>query len=796
MSIHENKNNLGETDFDDLIEQNEPTILNEDDDEMNPYAAENDGIHAANLSPSIGLNNNIENIHIEFNEEEYNKFSDELMNESHDDMEMSAIQFIDDPKNNDEVKKLIINQVFRGNINKLNAKKNEINRRNDIMRSVTTGKFNNTSNKEQIEKKVKESLKLYTPRSNNHSYNPTKLAPSNPIFPKPVQIITSSTNITSNNCHSMLPNHRLTMLRSKPIELPPSPYKNDDPISLGPTPIREVPNLQIRNIPGQKSHGFNFDLPNKFLGNDQGLLAGDRGWDYTALDPIQEKPNQMSLAEIVTKVLQEVITGKVTDIETAIGKLRTNYEDNNIFANNKKHNIILLNFDDDMMRPVFKIEEKYLDIIKNWYSICDISIDIEETECYIPEMITSQDISGVLFQDINYKFKDEYLNNYIPIVINNIMSNRAIKVYETKYFEKPVTYVNEQKGAFGTKDILQGLGVSLPNNIIPDEFKPLNHNNFQYDPNIIELKQHILPDIGYYNKLNNLVDGEVCAPYNTVESHEIKPYKKGNYLSFNVDYDVLSPEFGDFCEVIIDIDDFIKNKDKQKRTVSSVFVLINEKYLQTITIENPENDVLYIIKNYPEFGFIKLFGITTNNNDIIKFIEREFNNETFNDIDEVNKKLMVVSQYIEFSNKHNDTNTSVLSEENQVKKFLNFKYTINNDINFKMKASVLHDAIINSNYVKISPDKLTGFKNRLSKYLKDIGLQKKRYNDGFYYYGILEKEPYAEHNSRDNKPNLDTLKEYIMKRDEEKKNYKFTLEENGYNKKDFFWCFQFNPDEQ
>lgn len=35
--------------------------------------------------------------------------------------------------------------------------------------------------------------------------------------------------------------------------------------------------------------------------------------------------------------------------------------------------------------------------------------------------------------------------------------------------------------------------------------------------------------------------------------------------------------------------------------------------------------------------------------------------------------------------------------------------------------------------------------------LKDIGLQKKRYNDGFYYYGILE-------NTRDNKNILTLMK--------------------------------------
>ena len=36
---------------------------------------------------------------------------------------------------------------------------------------------------------------------------------------------------------------------------------------------------------------------------------------------------------------------------------------------------------------------------------------------------------------------------------------------------------------------------------------------------------------------------------------------------------------------------------------------------------------------------------------------------------------------------------------------------------------------------------MAGFKNRLSNYLKELNLQKKRYSDGYYYYGIVKKAP-------------------------------------------------------
>jgi hypothetical protein len=126
--------------------------------------------------------------------------------------------------------------------------------------------------------------------------------------------------------------------------------------------------------------------------------------------------------------------------------------------------------------------------------------------------------------------------------------------------------------------------------------------------------------------------------------------------------------------------------------------------------------------------------------------------------------------YIDFSNKHNDTNNISTSEEQQVKKFLHSKYIIDDDINHKMKASILYDLIINSNVVKIDNDKISGFRTRLSKYLKEIGLHKKRYNDGFYYYGIIKKTP-NEFNI--NEPKINIINEFERRLNE----YKIPLSE-------------------
>ena len=122
-------------------------------------------------------------------------------------------------------------------------------------------------------------------------------------------------------------------------------------------------------------------------------------------------------------------------------------------------------------------------------------------------------------------------------------------------------------------------------------------------------------------------------------------------------------------------------------------------------------------------------------------MKREFHCVGFNHVNEINEKLNEVSQYLEFLNKRNETNTQETNEEDQVKNYLNAKYNVTGDMNHRMKASELYDIIVNSKRVSLKEDKVAGFRMRLSNYLKNLGLRKKRYNDGYYYYGILPKYP-------------------------------------------------------
>jgi hypothetical protein len=677
MDIHDSENNLG--DIINKSENVEDKQNNADENlgEMNPYADKNATIHSTTHDDNIVIN-------IKEPAKQENCFADEFF------------------------KATALRNIIINNNKKLKAKQMINNRRNDIMRNVAKERFSKKPSVKQMIKADKHHL----------------------------SVIRGKNYLNSNK------NGNLTTKHSFGNFMSPEP-----PVSSEQIPLQEarifVDKFQI------SPRDFTPDIM-RYQNIPQ---------------PIIEKPKEVNLAEIVATTLQDVLAGKLTTVENVIGKLRTYFEEKSVFTNSKKRNIILLNFEDDTMRPVLKIDDKYMNIIEQWYSDCELLIDIEETNMSIPEVITIQDLSGILYQDINYKFKDEYLNSYMPLVINNIISERSAKCLEKKYFKKPVENRNlsikkssieligyndsqnlQNKQHITTDNVLSVMGIVIPENILPDTLKPNSVsnkplNNLMNLPDVgnrivpeILLKKHILADIRKIEFVDNNI---YIYPFNEIESLKFNDKIENNIVSYNLEYNVLYPNFAENCLILDDIE---SDEQSKESSLSSIYVLMNDKFLQTITILEPNADIIHIIKNHPEFGFIKLFGIETNNKDIISFVEREFNKLQFNDIEEINKKLLVTSQYIDFSNKHNDSNNIVSSEENQVKKFLNSKYNIDNDINNKMKASTLYDLIINSNVVKIDNDKVSGFRTRLSKYLKDIGLQKKRYNDGFYYYGIVEKD--------------------------------------------------------
>lgn len=763
MGIHDSKNNLEE--INNSSKNTEVFEINSHDnlEEMNPYA------------------NNIEHIHDEVNNDNIVINNEEL------DKPEQPENVCNEYFKADLIKTLIANQNKKIRFNQFID-----NRKNNIMRSVTIHQQYVKSRYKQLISAAK-SKKYLSNTASGHRLDNIKnkhnIVPFKSGRFKTLPIAGNAghrlDNIRNNHNDDLLNNVNFIREQRDDDFIREQPDV-DNTVFITQIPHKALDNFQLRDDP-INLHEPSFNRP--------------RSLNYRTISPTIEKPkdiekpNDVNLAEIITASLQDILAGKITTIENVIGKIRVDFEEKNVFANSNKRNVILLNFEDDTMRPVLKIDEKYMNIIEQWYNTCEIFFDIEETYVSIPESITIQDVSGVLFQDINYKFKDEYLNSYIPLVINNIISERTTKSLEKKYFKNQIEYKTPIikpkhkiiKNPIDIDKIISDLGITIPENIIPETntANATSNINFAFDPTIfpqiqridpeILIKKHILTDIKDTESNDNIIH-----PFNEVSSFNI--VNGDNFTCYNSRYDSLYPKFSDNCLILDEFDG-----KKPCKEVSYIYVLINNKFLQTITFIDPNADILYIINNYPEFGFIKLFGIETNNKDIIDFIEKEFNKSQFINVDEINKKLWFTSQFIEFSNTHNKSINIASSEENQVKHFFDMNYTINNDINHKMKASNLYDSIIMSNFVKLDNDKLSGFRTRLSKYLKDIGLQKKRYNDGFYYYGIVKKDvpAFSSYNTNDNNQHF-TIEELINKRDEEIKDIRNKRDEEIKEMKNIF----------
>jgi hypothetical protein len=463
---------------------------------------------------------------------------------------------------------------------------------------------------------------------------------------------------------------------------------------------------------------------------------------------------------------------------------------NNIFENKtdntknyEKIQIILLNFEDDTFKPVIKICDKNIEIINKWYETCQQIMDIEETNINVPDVIKDKDIAGILYKNINCKHKDLFIYSYFPKILNNITLQNKIRSMESQMSVANICNCKTHEPTVSVNKKIQSLSdlnILIPKNMVyTDNYFYMKGNNKMMCPkykksiiaannyyiknNNTEATKKSLESIGCYDKLNNDIEvlktikkeenirefgpcnifSEKAYETNS-ESHNIltnnscQIINENGYSCYNAEYDILHPPFGLSCQLL---DHLNTSSSCIKDSNRLIIVLINVMFLQTIVIVDPDLLTIETIFENGEYGFIELFTFKTNNDEIETLIQKQFNTTIFNNIEELNQTLSSTSQLIDLIGNKQTNTEPLLEEEKTVKYYFKQYFEISDDVNTKMKASTLYDIIINSqNICKIDKSKLSGFKNRLSNYLKELGLQKKRYNDGYYYYGIVKRE--------------------------------------------------------
>ena len=420
--------------------------------------------------------------------------------------------------------------------------------------------------------------------------------------------------------------------------------------------------------------------------------------------------------------------------------------------------IVLLNFEDDTFRAVIKLPDEKINLINSWYDKSKQQFDIEDIYIDVPEIITKNDLVNILFKNIDCEHKSLFVKTYIPDIFNDILIKKKINNMEKMMSICSTPETNTNVYINKPQDITH-FNIVIPKNMIyTDDYFYKNENKLVYidrygKSSITELNPVCSHGPTKWNKCVIYKDDELNS-FDSKNNDCINKYKQDakytkitksdklgdtNITAYNAEYNVLYPPFGSNNELLNkSLNEPLEEEVQNKKLIT---VIINPIFFQTMVLIEPDLISLEIIHENTEYGFFELFTISYNDDNIEleTFINKNYDCVFFNGAEELNNTLLFTSKFIESIQVKNDINISLTEEEKSVKTYLRDNFTISTDIDKKMKASVLYNTIVDSNLCKIDKNKMSSFRNRLSNYLKDIGLKKKRYNDGYYYYGIVEK---------------------------------------------------------
>ncbi len=404
---------------------------------------------------------------------------------------------------------------------------------------------------------------------------------------------------------------------------------------------------------------------------------------------------------------------------------------------NKKYNLYLLIKENDVFNLCFidinKIDET-IKIYELWFDKINISINLEKINIIVSNSdkneIEKLFINNISIININNELNKDKITNkqHFINIINNILEYNKIKlniignIFKFSSREKILLFQNNKP--INNKPINKSLN-----------YKPVNYTintADNIDKNGLLINDNIKP----YNSSKLPIDVS-SKPYNIGKS----PF---NNIIYPYDID------GNNYNNIELLNDNIDIEDK-------IYIIFNKYYLSSLILNNIGTFELELLKNNNfEFEIYYESNKILNNN-IQNIVDKMFNGETFE------SKDIFINQIEIFKKLLNNINSSYNSKEKDlILNYINNNYTITKNIDDKIKSSDLF-AILNYNTIPKNIDdkimssdlfailnnniniqeknktNIISFRNRSSKYLIEIGLTKKRFTDGYYYYGLKKK---------------------------------------------------------
>lgn len=359
----------------------------------------------------------------------------------------------------------------------------------------------------------------------------------------------------------------------------------------------------------------------------------------------------------------------------------------------------------------------------------------------------------------NIKDKSDAPIDIMPYEVGINMSNCLSDNIEHQNFSKYAEFNSENTQ--GTADII------VSKYQLPDSSKTENTSNLNLYYYVLELseKYHkiiFIESIEKSEKIQNDLINQLMDFFDKNEFFvkDIKPLGIVSSLYQNL-LDNICKNVSDLKDIefiFSEVSNLDNNISKFIKSTSSVLPLALGRNWSKAPLDIPTFNS-YIVYNKQtkiskfftdiHFNLEKTLGLFKNDLEVLVFndslsikVSDLFDNKLFNSFDDV-KLLYSSLEELEKKIKDTDINHKLTqpndAEEERLKSWILFNYDISgiNEPDYRIKASHFSE-IIEQHFVVNSNDKFA-FRNRLSKYLLAVGLNKKRFSDGFYYYGIRSK---------------------------------------------------------
>ena len=415
-----------------------------------------------------------------------------------------------------------------------------------------------------------------------------------------------------------------------------------------------------------------------------------------------------------------------------------------IYENEKKEvnflnsQIMLFNFEDDTFRPVIVDLDTDLEYIKKLYDECNIPLEIESTPYYVK--YGNNPFGEKMLCDIDIRSKKKFIDTYLPSLLKfKELTDKIAWNEEEFYFSncKNVVIEGEKKVSKHANCLFEQLGLNIPENIISKNI----------DESVVKDKktEYIKKLFPKYEPPTSYEKDDNIVAFN---SHFKSEILRGEYYPYNVTYNVLYPKFADNYSLVKDptgvpFNNSYSITDEKTKNATNISIVLNVKYWHTKVLKNPFSFHVEMLNKHNEYGFLNLFSLPVVNEKIINYIYEKLDNIIFDNANDLNKILNLLSDFIHYV-EEDDYNseckdTECKMEEEQVQDFLNLYYEITNDEKDKIKLSTICNIIKSSSLVSLKKNASSTFQNRLTQYLTNLGWKRKYFPDGFYYYGIKDR---------------------------------------------------------